>query len=210
MTRLLGAAVAIVLAAGLLSACAPSDDDGFIVPRVPPAKIDVDTPQLRAEKKAAGVEPCAPGPGTGAVADGLPQLTLPCFGGGQSVDLSSLRGPMVLSLWASWCPPCREEMPILQEFHEKYAGRVAVVGLDARETIPDEAMKLVRETGATYPLLADPQEELVGKQPFGNLAVLPYLVLVDAEGHASYHAAEAITSLDQLETLVHDELGVDL
>jgi len=208
MRRLLAPAAALLLAAGLLSACAPSNQDDFIVPRVPPAKIDVDTPHLRAEKKDAGIEPCKPGAGTTAVDDGLPAVTLPCFGGGREVDLSSLRGPMVLSLWASWCTPCRKEMPILQEFHQKYAGRIAVVGLDARETIPDEAMKLVRASGVTYPLLADPQEELVGKQPFGNLQFLPFLVLVDADGLVALAEPHAITSLDELKTLVHDELGV--
>jgi len=202
-------ALAALLVAATLTACAPSSDDDFYVPQVGPAKIDVDTPHLRAEKQAAGVEPCASGPGA-VVEGGLPDLTLPCFGGGRAVDLASLRGPMVLSLWASYCVPCRREMPILEEFHQKYADRVAVVGLDARESIPDNAMKLVRDTGATYPLLADPQEDLVGKEPFGNLQFLPFLVLVDADGKVVFKEPRAIDSLDGLETLVHDELGVSL
>ena len=84
------------------------------------ARIDVDTPDLRQAKKEAGVEPCRPGTG----ASDLPAVTLPCFGGGPDVDLSTLEGPLVVNLWAVWCGPCRKEMPVLEEFHQQYGDRV--------------------------------------------------------------------------------------
>ena len=82
----------------------------------------MDTPDLRELKAEIGMEDCVPGPGGGA----LPEITLPCLGGGTSVDLSSLRGPLVLSFWFAGCEPCKEEMPALQAFDDQYGDRVPV------------------------------------------------------------------------------------
>ena len=82
--------------------------------RPAPSSVKVDTPELRELKAEAGIEDCEPGPGGGA----LPAVTLACLGGGPTVDLSSLRGPMVHQLLAVRCVQCEEEMPILQAFHE--------------------------------------------------------------------------------------------
>ena len=74
---------------------------------------------------------------------GLPDLTLPCLGGGPDVDLSSLRGPMVINLWQAFCEPCREEMPALEAFHQQYADQVAVVGIDFNDVNPAGALALL-------------------------------------------------------------------
>lgn len=50
---------------------------------------------------------------------------------GQRVSLSDFRGkPVLLNFWASWCPPCRKEMPELQKFHERYGEKIALVGVN--------------------------------------------------------------------------------
>jgi thiol-disulfide isomerase/thioredoxin len=200
--------VAALLATLLLplAGCAGGNDPG-LMPGT--ADVDVDTPHLRALKKQAGVEDCRPGDGT-PVDGGLPEVTLPCFGGGPDVDLASLRGPMVVSLWASWCGPCRREMPVLQSFHERYAGRVDVVGVDYQDPQTDGAMALVRKTGATYPLLADPQGDLDRQAPFPHLAGLPFVALVDADGKVVHQEFTVLESEQQLVDLVHEHLGVDL
>lgn len=197
---------ALVVAGFLLSGCA--DDRGF-GPLPGPAQIDVDTPDLRKAKKEAGVEPCVPGDGE-PVAGGLPELTLPCFGGGPDVDLSSLRGPLVVSVWASWCSPCRKEMPVLQAFHEQYGDRVPLLGIDYEDPQTAAAMSLVAETGVTYPLLADPQSSLSAQEPFPPLQGLPYLALVDQDGTVVWQDFEIIESEQQLVDLVETELGVAL
>jgi thiol-disulfide isomerase/thioredoxin len=199
--RRLVSALAVV---ALLAGCG-----GSPVSRVAPgpAQVDVDTPELRALRSQAGIEPCAAGRG-GAVDGGLPAVSLPCLGGGEDVDLSTLRGPMVVNLWASWCGPCRKEMPLLQAFSQEYAGRVSVLGIDYQDVQPGAALELARDTGVTYPLLADPQAELDGAEPFPTLRGLPFLALVDADGVVVHREYVALTSQAQLEDLVAEHLGV--
>lgn len=63
-----------------------------------------------------------------------PDFTLTDLGG-QSVSLSSFRGkPVLLNFWASWCPPCRKEMPELQKFHERYGDQIALLGVNWGES----------------------------------------------------------------------------
>lgn len=173
------------------------------------ARIDVDTPELRQVKVDAGVEPCVPGDGA-PVEGGLPDVTLPCFGGGPDVDLSALRGPMVVNLWASWCGPCREEMPIFQEFYERHGEEVAVLGVNENDTQPAAAMDLVAETGVTYPLVADPQAALDGAAPFPRISGLPFLAFVDEDGRVVHREFVIIESERQLRDLVDEHLGIDL
>ncbi|MEJ7793957.1 MAG: TlpA disulfide reductase family protein [Nocardioides sp.] len=198
-------AVAAVLAALLLAGCT----SGTTLPSPGPAQIDVDTPELRTMKADAGVEPCRPGEGE-PVEGGLPEVTLPCFGGGADVDLSSLRGPMVVNLWASWCGPCREEMPILQQFHERHADQVPMLGIDYQDQQVTGAMELVQETGVTYPLLADPQSTLDGATPFPRMQGLPFLAFVDADGRVVHQEFVILESEQQLLDLVEKHLGLRL
>jgi thiol-disulfide isomerase/thioredoxin len=198
-------AVVALAAALVLTGCSGGAD----VALPGPAKIDVDTPELRQMKSQAGVDDCVPPRGE-RVDGGLPPVTLPCFGGGPDVDLGALRGPMVVNLWASTCGPCRQEMPILQDFHEEYGDRVQVLGIDYQDVQTEAAMDLVRQTGATYPLLADPQSDLSGAAPFPVLRGLPFLALVDADGRVAHQEFTIVESRQQLVELVNRHLGTDL
>lgn len=196
---------AAALAALLLVGCAPSQDSHE--PAQPSrVDVDVDTPQLRELRAQAGIEPCAPG-GAEPTEGGLPQLSLPCLGGGDEVDLSSLDGPLVVNFWAQNCAPCREEMPILQQFHEDRRGEIGVVGIDWQDVQPQAALELARETGVTYPLLADPGDETSGAGPIQRVRGLPMLLLVDAEGKVVHQEFVALRSRAQLDDLVEEHLG---
>jgi thiol-disulfide isomerase/thioredoxin len=191
----------------LLVGCSGDDSPG-LVPGPGPAKIDVDTPELRQAKQAAGIEDCVPGWGE-PVDGGLPQVTLPCFGGGRDVDLSTLRGPLVVNVWGSFCGPCRTEMPVLQQFHEDYGDRVGVVGIDYQDPQTGAAMDLARKSGVTYPLLADPQSDIQGQEPFPLRMGLPILAFVAADGTTSV-ASGGVESVSELVGLVDEHLGIDL
>jgi thiol-disulfide isomerase/thioredoxin len=152
-----------------------SPDAGGTTSRAGAVHVDVDTPQLRDLKAGAGVQPCRAGKGS----NDLPGVTLPCLGGGRSVRLDTLRGPLVVNLFAQWCGPCRTEMPYYEELHRKGRGTVQVIGVDYLDTRPDKALELVRDTGVTYPLLADPGGQLrTGLRIRG----LPGVAFVAADG----------------------------
>ena len=204
-------ALAAAALALVLSGCAPSTDGAESSGSSRPggANVDVDTPKLREIKDGAGIAACAPGDAS-QVEDGLPSVTLPCLGGGPDVNLATLRGPMVVNLWAVWCTPCRHELPILQKFEEKHGSTVPMLGIDYNDTQPEQALRLAKETGVTYPLLADPQARLDYKSPFPSLRGLPFLALVDADGKVVHQEFVVIESLGQLEDLVEKHLGVSL
>ena len=67
----------------------------------------------------------------------------------------SAGGPVLMNVWASWCVPCRREMPLLQEAHEKYGDRVAFIGVNHQDQ-RDAALEFLRETGVTYRSAFDP------------------------------------------------------
>ena len=169
-------------------------------------KVNVGTPDLRALKAKAGVSDCSPGPGGGA----LPAVTLPCLGGGTSVDLASVRGPMLLSFWQAGCAPCRKEMPALEAFEKTHGATVPVLGVDFLDQYPGSALQLMQRTGATYPSVADPAGNLQAYAPFARLVGLPVLFFVDAKGDIAYAHAGGVDSETELTTLVRERLGVDL
>ena len=106
---------------------------------------------------------------------------------------------MVVNLWASWCGPCRKEMPVLQAFHEQHGDRVPVLGIDYHDPQTAAALELAKDTGVTYPLLADPQGALERRDAVPRLAGLPFLALVDAEGRVVHREFGGSSRERQLE-----------
>lgn len=203
------AATLAVLAVAGCSADPGPPENAFGGDRVPASSVNVDTPALRRQKEASGIEACPPSdPARAPVDGGLPDVTLPCLGGGRPVHLAGLRGkPIVLNLWASWCTPCREELPVLQRFHERAHGEVLMIGVDFEDTRPAAALRLLQQTGVTYPQVADFDKAVdtgLGRHP------VPMTVLVDARGEVVAKLPMQITSADQLADLVRQSLGVDV
>jgi cytochrome c biogenesis protein CcmG, thiol:disulfide interchange protein DsbE len=205
---LVAASVLTVALAGCAAESAPPRD-AFATASLPASDVRVDTPALRRLKESTDVAPCPASDAAAApVADGLPDVTLPCLGGGRPVHLAGLRGrPIVLNLWASWCGPCREELPVLQEFHERAGDRVMVLGVDFEDTRPAAALQLLEESGVTYPQVADfdkAVDSALGRHP------VPMTVLVDADGTVVSKLPLQVESADQLAGMVEDALGVRL
>ena len=69
--------------------------------------------------------------------------------------LAGLRGtPVVVNVWASWCAPCRAEMPLLERAAQSYEGRAVVLGVDSRDD-PGAARAFLDDVGVTYPNVWD-------------------------------------------------------
>ncbi len=206
MRRFVVLAVALVA----LSACSGGDESGQrYIFSTQDATVQVDTPQLRAQKAAAGIATC-PHVDRSATSrhGGLPAFTLPCLGGGPSVNLAGLTGtPSVVNLWAQWCPPCRAESPIFQQLYDRAGSRVRVLGLDYRDPRPGMAIAFAETYHLTYPQLADPDAAL--QAPL-RVTALPITLFVKADGSIAATRYGPVSSLGELEDLVRAKLGVRL
>ncbi len=108
-----------------------------------------------------------------------PEVALPDLNG-QTVRLSELRGkPVLLNFWAAWCPPCRKELPDLQQFHERYSAKVALVGINWGE--PVQTVKpFLERYGVTYPNLLDERGTAFVSY---RLTGMPTTFFIDSAGH---------------------------
>ena len=195
--RIRSAVVALVLSA-VVTGCGSGADEGT----APPTDAD---PGL--STSATGFEACPEQPDEEATgAEVLPPLSLDCPGGG-SLDLSRAPGaPTVVNLWGSWCTPCREELPLLQEFSEVAGDRVRLVGIISKDGLP-QAGSFAADAGVTFPSAFDGQGELMTDL---GLNALPYTYVLDAEGGLAHTQVGPIASVDELRALVTEHLGVQL
>ncbi len=96
------------------------------------------------------------------------------------VSLAKYRGrPVVLNFWASWCVPCRKEMPLLEATYHRDSAGVVFVGIDTNDT-RSAALAFARETGVSYPLASDPGGTAATNY---GLFGLPTTVFIDRTGH---------------------------
>jgi thiol-disulfide isomerase/thioredoxin len=98
---------------------------------------------------------------------------------GSPLKLSQFRGQAVaLNYWATWCGPCKEEMPLLQRRYEKYSPDLVVLGVDAGED-PDLVSRFVDDLELTFPILMDIDYEV--ESLFG-ITAYPTTVFIDSDG----------------------------
>lgn len=102
---------------------------------------------------------------------------------GASFDLARMtgHGVVAVNVWASWCGPCRQEMPVLAQASR--AG-LHVVGIDERDHGP-AARSFARSRGATYPMLADPDGRLLARLRMLPQTGVPSTVFLDSRGRVA-------------------------
>ena len=98
---------------------------------------------------------------------------------GHSVSFDSMRGrPALVNFWATWCVPCRTEMPDIERGAHKWAGSVTVIGVDDGEDVPT-IRSFLAEVGVTYTIWRDPQGQVDKRF---DAPGLPYTVFLDRRG----------------------------
>lgn len=102
---------------------------------------------------------------------------------GQIQAIEQWRGKiLVVNFWATWCPPCREEMPELSHLHDRYKSKdVVVVGIATEDVA--KIQEFSKETKVSYPLLAGDMEAMnLGSALGNNRGILPYTVIIGRDG----------------------------
>jgi len=115
---------------------------------------------------------------------------------GSKFDLASKRDKVVLlNLWATWCGPCRYEIPELQTLHAKYQPKgFEVIGVSVDESGADSVKQFVAEQKMTYPVALDPEGKLAG---ILQTSVLPTSILLDRNGRIVWKHYAAIMPDDK-------------
>ena len=188
-------AAAVLAAGSVLAGCASfseSDEPSAAGAEEPAASAFEECPEQTDEPAGGG--------------SAVPPLAFECLGGG-SLDLTRAPGaPTVVNLWASWCLPCREELPLLQQFAAAAGDRVRVVGVVSKDGEP-QAESFAADAGTTFPSAFDGEGELMAEL---GLNALPFTMFLDADGTLVHSELGPIESTDELEQLVAEHLGVRL
>jgi thiol-disulfide isomerase/thioredoxin len=137
----------------------------------------------------------------GRAAEGAaaPNFTLANLQDGKdSISLASYKGkPVLVNFWATWCVPCKDEMPLLEAAHKKWGSKVQFVGIDRQDYKPD-ALAFAQRTHVTYPLAADPDATLDGSY---RLRGMPTSVFIDRNGRIVQRVTGPVTKSQLDDTL---------
>jgi peroxiredoxin len=126
---------------------------------------------------------------------------------GENLRLSEYRGDVVMiNFWATWCGPCRQEMPLLDQLYSRYQ-RVgfSLLGVNIDDD-SSRAMDMIRELGVSFPVLFDSRKEV---SKLYDVDAMPVTVLVDREGnvrhiHKGYKPGYENMYLDQIRALLRE------
>jgi len=126
---------------------------------------------------------------------------------GKPLALADFKGQIVLlNFWASWCGPCRQEMPILEQLNRQYHGKgVTLLGINVE---PDSAAAVdwLKATPVTFPILFDTDSKV---SKLYEVAGMPNTVIVDRKGvvryiHRGYSAGAENDYLNQIRALIRE------
>ncbi|MFC4025702.1 peroxiredoxin family protein [Oceanobacillus longus] len=109
---------------------------------------------------------------------------------GEKVTLSDYKGKRImLNFWATWCPPCREEMPDMQKFYKDKDAVVLAINLTDMERNKDQVTQFADELGLTFPILMDEEGEV---STLYRISPIPTTYMIDSKGVIRYKAYGAL------------------
>jgi len=125
--------------------------------------------------------------------------------GGRRVELKNFKGKVIfLTFWATWCGPCKQELPLVEALHRQFKGKdfvVLTIAVDLEGAIPVE--KFIAKHGYTFYVLVDPKNEVLDRY---RVQGIPMTFLIDKKGRIvgkalgprNWKSPEAISLLTQL------------
>jgi thiol-disulfide isomerase/thioredoxin len=194
------AAIALLAAAG---------SAGFIAYRVLVPRASTLTPiqypgAARSRPAPAGSGEPAAQVGVKKIPEQLPEITMPDTQG-VTHKLSEWKGrPLMVNFWATWCDPCRREIPLLKRLRKERSGQsleIVGVAVDFRDAVVEYAHSI----GIDYPVLIGEKDGIAAIDAFGMESVFPFTVFADKQGRiltvkvGELHRGEADVILDSLQ-----------
>ena len=133
---------------------------------------------------------------------------------GAPMPMARLHGKaLLLNFWATWCAPCRREIPLLRELRQRYrADQLEIVGIAV--DISAAVQEYLRYTPIDYPLLVGEQQGLAAAEQFGMEPVLPFSVFADTQGRivavkvGELHREEADFILTEIRNVDKGQIGL--
>ena len=133
-------------------------------------------------------------------------ISVECVDGSTGALIQSLRGPMVLNVWGSWCTSCLAEMPEFVSFYGKAKGKVQLVGVAVEEAAPANSQRFIEKHGMTWPNFYDRDNKTRGYFGMG----VPVTWFIDDRGQVKYKKIGVIESETELINLTKKYLGVKI
>lgn len=108
----------------------------------------------------------------------------PKSSGYETLSLNQFKGKVVVvNFWATWCPPCRAELPLLENFSNEYKSRVVIIGVNVNLT-ESGVKRFVDEHNITYPVIHATPSII---NPFGHLDEIPQSFFFNQQGKMVFH-----------------------
>ena len=196
--------IAVAAAGGFFVQHALNGRDS-VTPATEPATVKAEAPGQVSQQQDAPVP---------TVPETLPDVTLPDRSGTRRSLISWKGQPLIINFWATWCGPCREEIPLLRALRkERAADKLEIIGIAVDEQ--QAVLKFAREMSIDYPVLMGEQEGYEAAEHFGVASlVLPFSVFVDSQGRivtlkvGELHPDQAAVILDRVRDVDANRLSL--
>jgi thiol-disulfide isomerase/thioredoxin len=133
-------------------------------------------------------------------------ISVECVDGSAGAIIESLRGPMIINVWGSWCSTCLVETPEFVSFYKKAKGKVQLVGVAVEESSPENSEKFIEENGMTWPNFYDRDDKTRSYFGMG----VPVTWFIDANGKVKFKKIGEVKSEQELIDLTEKHLGVKI